>query len=116
MDDCIFCKIIKKEIPSNIIYESDSIVAFPDISPSADTHLLIMPKQHIGGVGDLSKEDGKLLANVYSVANQLVKQYNLTNNLYRVVVNGGKAQHVPHLHFHLLGGNLKNLFKGGVFN
>lgn len=109
MDGCIFCKIIKKEIPSNIVHETGSLVAFPDINPSADTHILIVPKKHINGVQDLTLEDGEILSQVYQVANQLVSEYNLSDKQYRVVVNGGKAQHVPHLHFHLLGGNLKKL-------
>lgn len=109
MNDCIFCKIINKEIASNIVYESDEIVAFPDINPSADIHILIVPKQHIAGIQDLDKENGNLLADIWRVANKLVKQYNLENNSYRVVVNGGKAQHVPHLHFHLLGGSWKKM-------
>lgn len=107
MDDCIFCKIIKKEIPSNIVYETDILVVFPDINPSADVHLLIVPKVHIKSVSEINKEHGQLLAEIYQVVNKLVKEFNLTDNLYRVVVNGGKAQHVPHLHFHLLGGQLK---------
>lgn len=107
MDDCIFCKIIKKEIPSNIIHESDSLVVFPDINPSADVHLLIVPKKHLSAVSEINKEHGQLLAEIYQAVNKLVKEFNLTDNLYRVVVNGGKAQHVPHLHFHLLGGQLK---------
>lgn len=109
MDNCIFCRIIKKEISSNIIKETDELIVFPDINPSADIHLLIVPKKHIQGIQDLTLEDGQLLTQIYQVANQLVKQYNLTNKAYRVVVNGGKAQHVPHLHFHLLGGNIKKL-------
>lgn len=106
MDD-IFCKIIQKEIPTEFVYESESLVAFHDINPSADVHILIVPKKHISGIQDIAKEDGNILAEIYSVANQLVKQYNLTDDLYRIAVNGGKAQHVPHLHFHLLGGNWK---------
>lgn len=109
MDNCIFCKIIKKEIPSNIIYESDTLVAFPDINPSADVHILIVPKIHIGGISEIDDKDSKLLSQVYSVINQLAKENNLTDNSYRVVVNGGRAQHVPHLHFHLLGGNWKKM-------
>ena len=109
MDGCIFCKIIKKEIPAKLVFESDSIVAFPDINPSADTHILIVPKEHIVGVQDLVLGHAELLAQIYQVANELVKEYNLENKQYRVVVNGGKAQHVPHMHFHLLGGNLKKL-------
>lgn len=109
MNDCIFCKIIKKEIPAKLVFESDFLIAFPDISPSADIHILIVPKEHIDGVQDLILEHGELLAQIYQIANQLVSEYNLSDKQYRIVVNGGKAQHVPHLHFHLLGGNLKKL-------
>ncbi len=105
--DCIFCKIIKKQIPSNIVLETKNLIAFPDINPSADIHILIVPKEHIADMGNLKAEHSKLLAEVYQVVNKLVSQYNLSNNLYRVVVNGGRAQHVPHLHFHLLGGTWK---------
>ena len=107
--DCIFCKIIKKEIPSNIIHETNSLVVFPDISPSADIHLLIVPKEHIEEIGEIKKEHGSLLTEVYKTVQKLVKDNNLENNAYRVVVNGGKAQHVPHLHFHLLGGQWKKM-------
>lgn len=105
--DCVFCKIIKKDIPAKLVFESDSLIAFPDINPSADTHILIVPKKHIEGAQYLTVQDEELLGQVYQVANQLVKEYNLSDKQYRVVVNGGKAQHVPHIHFHLLGGNLK---------
>jgi len=107
MDNCIFCKIISGEIPKKFNFESDNLVVFPDINPSADIHLLIVPKIHIGGVGDIREEHSKLLAEVYATVLKLVADNNLTDNLYRVVVNGGKAQHVPHLHFHLLGGQWK---------
>lgn len=109
MDNCIFCKIIKKEIPAKIVFESDKVIAFPDINPSAEMHILIVPKQHITGIQDLSGKDGEQLTEIYVVANKLVKQYNLETDLYRVIVNGGKAQHVPHLHFHLLGGAWKKM-------
>lgn len=105
--DCLFCKIVKREIPSNIVHETDNLVAFSDINPSADIHLLIVPKMHIGGVGDVTEEHSKLLAEIYATVNKLVADNNLKDNLYRVVVNGGKAQHVPHLHFHFLGGQWK---------
>lgn len=109
MDTCIFCKIISKEIPKEFTYESENLVVFPDINPSADIHLLIVPKKHIAGVQDISQQEGDLLVEIFSVVNLLVKQYNLGEKLYRVVVNGGKAQHVPHLHFHLLGGRWKKM-------
>lgn len=109
MDQCIFCKIIKGEIKKDFDYESETVVAFADINPSADIHLLIVPKQHLAGVQNLDLEHGALLAEIYSVANKLVLENNLTDRAYRVVLNGGKAQHVPHLHFHLLGGQLKKM-------
>lgn len=109
MDNCIFCKIIRKEIPKDFDYESENLVVFADINPSADTHLLIVPKGHIGGVQDLGEKHGVLLAEVYTTVNKLVKEKGLEESLYRVVVNGGKAQHVPHLHFHLLGGQWKKM-------
>ena len=109
MNNCIFCKIVKREIPSNIILETDALVAFPDLSPSAEVHILIVPKKHFGGVQNLGETDGELLAEVYSTVNKLVSDNNLSKSMYKVVVNGGKAQHVPHLHFHLLGGNLRKM-------
>ena len=109
MNDCIFCKIINKEIPKEFSYESENLVVFPDINPSADLHILIVPKQHVGSVLEIGKEHGGLLTEVYQVVKKLVEDNGLANSSYRVVVNGGKAQHVPHLHFHLLGGKWKRM-------
>ncbi len=109
MDDCLFCKIVKKQLPAKILFESDAVIVFPDRSPSADVHILIVPKKHIAGIQDIKAEHGILLGETYQVVNNLVKEFNLENNLYRVVVNGGKAQHIPHLHFHLLGGQWKKM-------
>ncbi len=107
--DCIFCKIVNKEIPKEFDYESKSLVVFPDINPSADIHLLIVPKKHINGMKEIGEEHSNLLAEVYRVVSKLVEENNLQDDLYRVVVNGGRAQHVPHLHFHLLGGQWKKM-------
>lgn len=104
MDDCLFCKIVRKEIAAKFVFESDSLVAFPDIHPSADTHILIVPKEHIGGICDLTEKHAGLLLEIYSLVNKLVLENKLKENSYRIVVNGGLAQHVPHIHFHLLGG------------
>lgn len=109
MEDCIFCKIVNKEIPEEFSYESENIVVFPDINPSAEVHLLIVPKQHISSIADVDEKNASLLVEIYKVVNQLVRENNLQEDPYRVVVNGGKAQHVPHLHFHLLGGNWKKM-------
>ncbi len=104
MDECLFCKIVRKEIAAKFVFESDSLVAFPDIHPSADYHILIVPKRHIGGISDLTEKNAGLLSEIYSLVNKLVLENKLKENSYRVVVNGGLAQHVPHIHFHLLGG------------
>lgn len=109
MNDCIFCKIVNKEVPKEFRFESETLVAFDDISPSADVHILIMPKRHIGGMGEIGAGEEKLLTEVFEAVNKLVSENNLENDSYRVVVNGGKAQHVPHLHFHLLGGQWKKM-------
>lgn len=107
MNYCIFCKIIKRQIPKVFRFESENLVAFDDISPSADVHILIVPKEHLKGMSDISLNQSGLLVEVFDAIKRLVKENNLEDNSYRVVVNGGKAQHVPHLHFHLLGGQWK---------
>lgn len=107
--DCLFCKIVQRQIPAEIIYEDDNLVVFPDINPSADVHLLIVPKKHLAGIQELGASNQELLGQIYETVNKLIKEKIKVNNLYRVVVNGGKAQHVPHLHFHLLGGNLRKM-------
>ncbi|MDP3974164.1 MAG: HIT domain-containing protein [Candidatus Daviesbacteria bacterium] len=109
MNDCLFCKIINKEIPKEFNLETESLVVFPDINPSAEIHLLMVPKKHIKGMEEIGNDDRDLLVHVYEVVNKLVSENNLKENLYRVVVNGGKAQHIPHLHFHFLGGKWKKI-------
>ena len=104
MDHCIFCKIVKKELPSKTVFESEDIIAFYDINPAADIHILITPKEHIGGVADIDESKAELLVKVYKVIQKLVTDNSLQDDHYRVLVNGGKAQIVPHLHFHFLGG------------
>lgn len=107
MDDCIFCKIIKKELPSKIEFEDDDFIVIHDIHPAAQLHLLVIPKKHLEGIADLGVQECELLGKVYSVINKLVLEKRLTEDYYRVVTNGGKSQIVPHLHFHLLGGKWK---------
>ncbi len=107
VEDCIFCKVVKKEIPAKIEYEDDDIIAFDDIHPLADLHILIVPKEHIGSLRELNQAQAGILDRIYQVVNQLVEEKNLIEDHYRVVVNGGKSQVIPHLHFHLLGGKWK---------
>ena len=102
--DCIFCKIVSHELPAKILYESDNLVAFPDIHPLADTHIVIIPKTHIANISE-AQGNGELLSEVFQTADKLAEENDLKKRFYRILVNGGNAQHVPHLHFHLLGGN-----------
>lgn len=102
--DCIFCKIIKKELPSKVAFEDDQIIAFYDINPAADIHILITPKKHLASLVDITDDHKDLLVNIYKTVQKLVVDNNLQTGYYRVLVNGGKAQLVPHLHFHFLGG------------
>ncbi len=101
---CIFCKIIKKEIPSNIIYENNEVIVFKDIHPRAKTHLLIVPKKHINTIKDL-KEDEKdeiLVGKLFLVARDIAKNMNLAG--YKLLFNVGKegGQEVFHIHLHLM--------------
>lgn len=104
--DCIFCNIIAGEIPSDIVYQDDEVIAFPDINPLAPTHLLIVPRKHISSLVDLSKEDLPLSGQMIDVANQLAKSGGISESGYRLVINCGRqgGQGVDHLHLHLLGG------------
>ena len=106
MNDCLFCKIIKGEIPSTIVYEDEEILAFRDINPVAPVHVLVIPKKHIGSLVDLNPEDEALVGKIYSVINKVAKQENIFESGFRVVVNCGEdgGQEVKHLHFHLIGG------------
>ena len=104
MEDCIFCQVIAGKLPSKKAFENKDIIAFYDINPAADTHILICPKKHITSLNDLNEEHGKLLVEIYQVVQKLVVENSLKLGYYRVLVNGGKAQAVPHLHFHFLGG------------
>ena len=106
MTDCVFCKIVAGEIPAKFVYEDEEIVAFPDIHPQADTHILIVPREHISGLPDVSDEHQKLLGRIQVKIAEIAKDQQV-NSGYKVLVNAGRFQEVPHLHFHLLGGNQK---------
>ena len=106
MDDCIFCKIIKKEMPAEIVYEDSQIIAFKDIQPAAPIHILVIPKKHIPSLVELKKEDEILIGKIYSVINIIANNQGIDKKGYRVIVNCGidGGQEVGHLHFHLLAG------------
>ena len=104
MEDCLFCKIIAGEIPSNKVYEDELCYAFYDIAPQAPTHFLVVPKKHISGVSEVSEENAAVVAHIFSVISKVTKELGLAS--YRVVSNCGEdaGQTVFHLHFHVLGG------------
>ena len=106
MEDCIFCKIVKGEIPSKKAYEDELVLAFYDIDPKAPVHVLIIPKKHIPSAIDLTPEDDAVLSRMFQVAKTLANQLGVAQSGCRLVSNVGPAagQSVPHLHIHLLGG------------
>ena len=104
--DCLFCKIIKREIPANIVLEDDNILAFQDINPQAPVHMLIITKEHISRVSELNVETAGLLTPLFLAANQIAQKEKIVESGYRLVINcnPGAGQSVFHLHLHLLGG------------
>lgn len=102
--DCLFCKIIKKELPSDIIFEDSETVAFKDIHPKASFHILIVPKKHIASINDLEEEDKDLTAKIIYTAKKIARDNNLTG--YKLIFNVGRdgGQIIDHLHLHLLSG------------
>ena len=104
--DCLFCKILRGEIPADYVFESEHVVAFRDINPQASTHVLIIPRQHIATINDISEQDVEVVGNLFLAAKQIAAQEGLADAGYRVVMNCNEAagQTVFHLHLHLLGG------------
>ena len=106
MEECVFCKIIKREIPSNIVYEDDRVIAFYDVNPAAPIHILVVPKKHIETLLDVSEEDGDLISYIYKIINKIAKDEGFADNGFRVIANCGEdsGQEVKHIHFHVLAG------------
>jgi histidine triad (HIT) family protein len=104
--DCIFCKITAGQIPSDVVYKDDKVIAFRDINPMAPVHLLIIPREHIVSLNDITEQQTALVGHMVQVARQLAKQQEIATRGYRVVINSGPQgrQLVQHLHMHLLGG------------
>ncbi|MFI4956564.1 MAG: histidine triad nucleotide-binding protein [Gammaproteobacteria bacterium] len=107
MSDCIFCKIIAREIPADIVFEDDKLLVFKDIHPKAPTHLLLVPKQHVDSLAELTEKESELAAHLMLSLPRVAKQVGLKG--FRTVINTGAegGQIVFHLHAHLLGGALK---------
>lgn len=104
--DCIFCKIVRGEVPSRKVYEDDEILAFHDINPAAPVHFMIIPKKHIASLGDAQEEDRGVLGRIMVMTGRLARKQGLTDG-FRTVVNTGRVgrQDVYHLHIHVLGGD-----------
>ena len=103
--DCIFCRIVAREIPATLVHEDDQVVAFEDLNPQAPTHVLVIPREHVARALDVSGRHGAVLARIFEVASAIARDRKLEEG-FRLVVNNGPAagQTVYHLHFHLLGG------------
>ena len=106
MTNCLFCKIIDKQIPAAIVYEDDRVLIIKDLNPQAPVHLLAMPKKHYSGVHEVPKTDGPFFIDLFRAIGAIVKKENLTGNGYRLVLNSGEkaGQSVPHIHVHILSG------------
>jgi histidine triad (HIT) family protein len=103
---CAFCRIIAGELQSTQVYSDESVVAFRDANPQAPIHVLVVPRRHVESIALLGREDGALLASMFSVANQVARDLGVADMGYRLVINHGPqaGQTVQHLHLHLLGG------------
>ena len=104
--DCLFCKIIKRDIPADIVYEDDEVLAFNDINPQAPTHILIIPKKHIATLNDIEEPDLAMIGRLQYTAAQLARERGFAEDGYRVVMNCNEmgGQTVYHIHMHLMGG------------
>lgn len=104
--DCIFCKIVEGSLPSEKVYENDTVVAFKDIAPQAKVHVLVIPKKHIPTMNDVTEEDGPIIAEIHHALRHVAKEMGIAESGYRIVNNCGDegGQVVYHLHYHLMGG------------
>ena len=105
-EQCIFCRIVAGEVPSDIVYQDEDFLAFRDISPQAPTHVVIIPKIHITSLAQLTEEQQELAGRLIIIAKKLAKKEGIAKRGYRLVINCGPegGQLVPHLHLHLIGG------------
>jgi len=106
MSDCLFCRIIKREIPASIVYEDEHMLAFKDIDPQAPTHLLVVPKRHIASLNELQPGDDQLVGEIVRRAAVLAGEHGISERGFRTLFNTNRdaGQTVFHIHLHLLGG------------
>lgn len=114
MEDCLFCKIVKGEIPSDKVYEDEKILCFKDINPEAPVHVLVIPKKHISSINEISKEDEALIGSIFTVIKTVAEKLGIAEDGYRVISNCNEngGQTVPHIHFHILGGKKLEIHMG----
>jgi histidine triad (HIT) family protein len=108
MPDCIFCRIIERQVPAKVVHEDEKAIAFEDLRPQAPVHLLIVPRKHLPSLKEARDEDEQLLGHMLMIAAQLARHRQLEAKGYRVVINNGSwaGQSVFHLHLHVLGGRI----------
>jgi histidine triad (HIT) family protein len=106
MNDCLFCKLIAREVPGSIVYEDERVLAFNDINPQAPTHVLIVPKRHVASLGDLTAEDDQMVGELVRRAAAIAKERGIAAGGFRTVFNTNRdaGQTVFHIHLHLIGG------------
>ncbi|MBU8910803.1 MAG: histidine triad nucleotide-binding protein [Desulfobacterales bacterium] len=104
--DCLFCRIVNRELPTEFLYEDDDFVVFRDINPAAPVHLLLVPKKHIRSINDLQKEDGSIISGLFMLAGDMAKEQGVNESGYKLLFNveKGGGQVIFHLHLHLIGG------------
>lgn len=104
MEDCIFCKIIHREIPSDIVYEDEKVLAFRDVDPKAPFHILVIPKEHIKSANDITEKNADIVGYIFRIIAQIAKENGFAEDGYRIVNNCGEkaGQTVHHMHFHVL--------------
>nr|WP_099187331.1 histidine triad nucleotide-binding protein [Tepidibacter mesophilus] len=108
MDNCIFCKIINGEIPSDKVYEDEKVLAFKDINPIAPVHILVIPKKHYESIIDIQDNEMEIVAYIHKIINKIAHDMNFKEDGFRIVNNCGKnaGQEVKHIHYHIIGGKI----------
>lgn len=105
-DDCLFCKIVNRDVPSEFLYEDDQYVVFKDINPAAPVHLLIVPKKHIRSMNDIEQEDRQIISGLFMIAKDMAKEQGVNESGYKLLFNveKGGGQVIFHIHLHLISG------------
>ena len=106
MNDCTYCKIVNRELPATVAYESDAVIAFGDINPIAPVHILIIPKEHIQSINYLEERHGNVVAEMFFAAKEIAKKEGIADDGYKLLIRTGThgQQEIPHIHLHLIGG------------